>query len=591
MTCFNLSGILRLCACSCLLTLTGCASFFGPYFPAQKNYTELVSDGRPTQGKAGKNASEDTGPAGSKEDSVETAYHPEFDSTNTARTDKPLPNTNAQNNSGGSLSDGEPQPIANTAGLNQSQPAALRPDQEDSAVPLIEQNPFAQNPFAQTDSPETAATDESTLQENPFAVMAREEQQIPDSASDAAETFGLLSQSATEFDRPAGDSPAKTFSPVSNSIAHTPTVAAAAHGAGDPKDVAGVAFTRGNAVRTASAVIVQDAQPRLPTAQPGCPVPDDCTIAASPLAQAYPDEYIFDGGDRDHPVHYYGGEMEGLDTEDTVAEFKDHEGGNHVKPSNRVAVYAPRFGAVETVSGLEIDVKVDKAAGATEVSGAGTLLEGRGMQTGITSTPASGLAARRSASGMLTSRPGHQSQASKGPALSSKADKGMEARVSSGPGLLQATDVHELSLQILEPVASKVKTGAALNASTSQATLTYSTFRVQATIGTEKGGRKGNIHITKEATPLIAKQGDTITFTIHFRNPGDYNVHDVRIIDNLTPRLRYLDDSSQIEVVDDSGGSLSVVPNKEGSQTLIFELDEPLKGGMSGTITFQAEVR
>jgi len=38
----------------------------------------------------------------------------------------------------------------------------------------------------------------------------------------------------------------------------------------------------------------------------------------------------------------------GLDTEDTVAEYTDHLGRRRVKPTNRVAVYAPRFAAVRT---------------------------------------------------------------------------------------------------------------------------------------------------------------------------------------------------------------------------------------------------
>ena len=101
---------------------------------------------------------------------------------------------------------------------------------------------------------------------------------------------------------------------------------------------------------------------------------------------------------------------------------------------------------------------------------------------------------------------------------------------------------------------------------------------------------KGQIHLTKEASQLIAKSGDVITFKIHFRNIGDHNVHDVRIIDNLTPRLTYVSGSGQVDLADGSGGGLAVLPNAEGSQILEFTLDTPLKGGASGTITFQAKV-
>ena len=42
----------------------------------------------------------------------------------------------------------------------------------------------------------------------------------------------------------------------------------------------------------------------------------------------------------------------GLDSEDTVGSFRDASGKAHTVASNRVAVYAPRFGSVRTTTGL-----------------------------------------------------------------------------------------------------------------------------------------------------------------------------------------------------------------------------------------------
>ena len=36
---------------------------------------------------------------------------------------------------------------------------------------------------------------------------------------------------------------------------------------------------------------------------------------------------------------------------------------------------------------------------------------------------------------------------------------------------------------------------------------------------------------------------------------------------------------------------ITVDDNEQGSQVLVFELDEPLPGGVGGVITFQARVR
>ncbi|MCA8988437.1 MAG: hypothetical protein KDA78_12380, partial [Planctomycetaceae bacterium] len=80
----------------------------------------------------------------------------------------------------------------------------------------------------------------------------------------------------------------------------------------------------------------------------------------------YPDEYLCDGGDRKDPVHYSPGAREGLDTQDTVAEYQDDTGEHHMKPTNEVCVYAPRFGAVKTVAGSSENLGVDRALGAYE---------------------------------------------------------------------------------------------------------------------------------------------------------------------------------------------------------------------------------
>lgn len=334
------------------------------------------------------------------------------------------------------------------------------------------------------------------------------------------------------------------------------------------------------------------ADPRLPSSQfDGMgPPPGSVIVAGSPLVQAFPDEYIFDGGDRDTPVHYNGSQMAGLDTEDTVAEFQDHLGDNHVRASNRVAVYAPRFGAVETVTGPGIDVQINRAAGAVDVAGLEGLHEKRGLEVHAIRTPASGMAVRRSASGIETTQPLFQNQNTEGAMQNSKVDQGLESKMALGLQRLNVTREIVLSVAILEPVRSETRTALGLAASTSQATQVYATFRAQALTGSEEGGEKGDIHITKEASVQTARAGDTITFRIHFRNTGDYNVDNVRIIDNLTPRLQYVDGTGRIQMPNGAGGDLLVLPNQDGSQLLQFELDQPLKGGQGGVITFQAKV-
>ena len=97
------------------------------------------------------------------------------------------------------------------------------------------------------------------------------------------------------------------------------------------------------------------------------------------------------------------------------------------------------------------------------------------------------------------------------------------------------------------------------------------------------------MHIVKLADRELAQSGDTITFTIRFENTGDFDVYDVAIVDNLTPRLDYVGGSAQID--EKHPGEVTVEPNGEGSSILTFRLDKPLKGHETGTITFEATVR
>ena len=95
------------------------------------------------------------------------------------------------------------------------------------------------------------------------------------------------------------------------------------------------------------------------------------------------------------------------------------------------------------------------------------------------------------------------------------------------------------------------------------------------------------MRLVKLADKEAAQPGDVITFTIRFDNLGDRELRFVRLIDNLTPRLEYVDDSA----TSDLPGSINVDDNGEGSHILRFELDSPLAGHTGGVITFQAKLR
>ena len=314
------------------------------------------------------------------------------------------------------------------------------------------------------------------------------------------------------------------------------------------------------------------------------------TIAASPFADLYPDEYIFDGGDRNAPAGFVAGQRSGFDSEDTVAKYTDHTGSGRTSPSNRVAVYAPRFGSVRTVQGLQEGTKVDKAVGARDTQGIGNIKTGNAAQENVHDTILSGLESRSRVDGMESSTPAMQARRADSPEQNRKIDEGHEGRHYSSSNSMQRHEGFVLQQQIQNAMAWTRDQYPVLTASTTNASLIKATFKVQQTVGVEDERKtKGNIHVVKLADHEMAQSGDTITFTIRFENTGDFDVYDVSIVDNLTPRLDYVAGTAKID--GEHPGEVIVEDNGEGSSILTFNLDRELKGHDRGEITFEARVR
>lgn len=314
------------------------------------------------------------------------------------------------------------------------------------------------------------------------------------------------------------------------------------------------------------------------------------TIAPCYYAEFYPDEYICDGGDRGAPAGYVAGQRSGFDTEDTVAKYIDHAGDSRTSPSNRVCVYAPRFGSVRTVTGLQADTKVDKAAGARDSQGIGNIKTGNAAQENVHDTILSGLESRNRVDGMESATPAMQARRTDSVEQNRKVDEGHEGRQYSSHGSMERHEGFVLQQQIQNAIAWTRDQYPVLTASTTNANQIKATFKVQQTVGLEDERKtKGNIRVVKLADHEMAQSGDTITFTIRFENTGDFDVYDVSIVDNLTPRLEYMSGTASIDGL--HPGEVIVEDNGEGSSILTFNLDKPLKGHDRGEITFDARVR
>ncbi len=312
-------------------------------------------------------------------------------------------------------------------------------------------------------------------------------------------------------------------------------------------------------------------------------------ITASPkLAEEYPDEYLFDGGDRGYPVHYDRDFMLGVDAEDTIAEYRDDKGRRHVKASNRVAIYAPRFAGLRSVSGMREDFNVQRvASNFDQVQGAG-LQQRANSKTSLQRERLQGVRMRSRAGGLLGKTTRDSVASSLKAAQNSKLLNLFEDVQFFNDGRLRQSESARLQAGMQAAIAWSRDLNPVMVASLSAAQEVYATFKVAELVGVDESHKKpGRLRIVKLADKESAKPGDVITFMIRFDNLGDRELQHIRIIDNLTPRLVYIDDS----VTSDQEGSINVDDNAEGSHILRFEFDKPLAGHTGGVVSFQARLR
>lgn len=363
----------------------------------------------------------------------------------------------------------------------------------------------------------------------------------------------------------AGNPQVRAVRPAAGFAVPTPSVAGTAR-AGSPG--------RGAIVRTSA---LQD----LP---PGWAPPT--AVESSP--ELYPDEYLFDGGDRALPVHYGQFVRNGLDTEDTVAEFSDHRGNPHTLPSTRVAVYAPRFGSVtvigEPVEGIQVELPF----------GAYDRVPGVALKRSL--PPAHFAKHDPTTAVVVRSRPGSVGQGTVSSHVRGEVRPGIQEKLQN---------LHEEKSFLMAgrfvkgemPYLARSLRAALVwtrDVSPVSAVALVAGQEIQALARGEQLLASDDTHLTdgqlrivKLADKESALPGEIVTFTIRYDNLGDRELRELRIVDNLTPRLEYVTDSAD----SDRAGRLVVEDNEEGSLVLTFEVTEPIKGHTGGVVLFQARVR
>lgn len=307
------------------------------------------------------------------------------------------------------------------------------------------------------------------------------------------------------------------------------------------------------------------------------------------IARPWPaDEYMFDGGDREEPTRVgQQWQVYGLHTEDTVAHFDTLDGRTLVEPSNRVHIYAPRFGAVRQVVGLAGGEQAYRAAGVMQPE----VLAGPEMVQAVGAS-----SQHRQAIGQAGVRPVGIYESKQGDGVVSEAQSPVAFQDQFLPyenldiirrGVMEAAEMAWLARGV-DAAAAWETTQAVqvvLDHQAAKAEVQTEALQDVFTVTTPKGNPR--LRVIKIASEHFAKPGDEVAFTIRFDNVGNQVIGNVTILDNLTTRLEYIPDSAQCSLE----ANFSTEPNEGGSVVLRAELIDPLEPGAGGVLRFRCRVR
>lgn len=312
---------------------------------------------------------------------------------------------------------------------------------------------------------------------------------------------------------------------------------------------------------------------------PQCTTPGQC----QPNAQ----EYIFDGGDQHaRVVVQKDWSAKGVNPTDTVAYYETAGGQICVMPSNRVPIYAPRFGAVRQIRGVQLS---ELAVGTHRILA--PIAPGKMEDAELAGNMIQPLAPQGGA--QVNALDAFQKNSGGIPIDHVLAWKGMsEARVPFE--LVELFRTGRLT-DVQIPVIGRILDGARTwytNESIAvildeQAAVVMKDAKYAKEILVYETEDKCSLRICKASSHTIADSGDTISFTIRFDNTGPHAIKKTVILDSLSPRLEYIEGSAQSSV----DAEFTSVPNDVGSSLLTWQLVTELGPSEGGVISFDCLVR
>jgi uncharacterized repeat protein (TIGR01451 family) len=300
------------------------------------------------------------------------------------------------------------------------------------------------------------------------------------------------------------------------------------------------------------------------------------------------DELLCNGGDRETQVAVRNDwSVVGLHSGDTVAHYDTIDGQTFVEPSNDVCLYAPRFASVRRVSGVLLHEQHQRSAGVE--------LPMRIVQQAETQFATTAIQPLQPIRSLSVNGPNSFREHTRGAGLDNlDTALGLEGNLQPYQefaiirrGVFDDTEKARLATVLQAAVAWSHDAMLQIVLDGKVAVELTSDVGMQEVHTYELPQGKSRLRIVKIADKQNAQPGDTVDFTIRFDNVGDQTIGNVTVIDNLSRRLEYIEDSQECSLKAD----FFTQPNDGESLVLRWEVTDPMQVGDGGVIRFKCRVR
>ena len=299
------------------------------------------------------------------------------------------------------------------------------------------------------------------------------------------------------------------------------------------------------------------------------------------------DEYLCDGGDFGTPAGVRADwQIDGLEQEDTIAHYDTVDGRVVVTPSNRVCLYAPRFGAVRQVVDLYAYARYEMPGGIDsgmalaridEEEQAMASLNQRGVVINRGDRPPSLMMEQLKPGELALDVEVREFDGALAPYANLLVIRAGEISIAEKAMVQQGIDAALTWIGDQSPEVSINKRSAQAEVGVKQPGTLYSL----------KEPNCPKLRLIKLASTKAAQPGEEVEFTLRFDNVGNRVIGNVTIVDNLTTRLEYIPDTAEASVK----AEFSTSQNDHGSLILRWEITEPVEPGEGGILKFKCRVR